>query len=207
MRATIVILASVLGLFAAVGAAAQDRPRGLLWRDSPLPAVFPLQILSAPGEDYYLQLVEIETGEAVLAAYVRGGAQFRVLVPPGTFRLRFAAGRDWQGEERLFGQGSTRLFELPEPLQFGVRDFRTKGGHRVDLRRLGGGEMAGVTPFGLCQALFAADTGPAVTPALPEREAVGVRVPDRVRIEVRAVPCRGPNRKGPPGGAALRRGG
>lgn len=109
-------------------------PAGLLWNRSGLPAVFPLQVKTPPGPDYHLTLIDTQTGSAALAAYIEGGAFFRVLVPPGTFRLRFATGRDWQGEDVLFGEGeATHRFELRRPLTFETRGLGTKAGHIVTL--------------------------------------------------------------------------
>jgi hypothetical protein len=109
-------------------------PAGLLWNRTGLPAVFPLQVKTPPGPDYHLTLIDTQTGEAALAAYINGGAFFRVLVPPGTFRLRFATGRDWQVEDILFGEGeATHHFELRRPLTFETRGLGTKAGHIVTL--------------------------------------------------------------------------
>lgn len=109
-------------------------PAGLLWNRSGLPAVFPLQVKTPPGPDYHLTLIDTQTGEAALAAYIEGGAFFRVLVPPGTFRLRFATGRDWQGGDVLFGEGeATHRFDLRRPLTFETRGLGTKAGHIVTL--------------------------------------------------------------------------
>lgn len=52
-----------------------------------------------------MTLLDAETGEAALAAYIRGGAFFRVLVPPGACRLLFATGKVWQRKASLFGEG------------------------------------------------------------------------------------------------------
>ncbi|SEN31581.1 hypothetical protein SAMN04488077_11537 [Roseovarius tolerans] len=109
-------------------------PAGLLWNRTGLPAVFPLQVKTPPGPDYHLTLIDTQTGEAALAAYIEGGAFFRVLVPPGTFRLRFATGTEWQGEDVLFGQGeATHRFDLRRPLTFETRGLGTKAGHIVTL--------------------------------------------------------------------------
>ena len=94
---------------------------GLMWNRTGLPAVFPLQIKTPAGQDYFLTLIDNETGEDALAAYITGGAFFKVLVPPGIFRLSFATGDTWEGEEGLFGPGAeTQLFKLRGPLIFKI---------------------------------------------------------------------------------------
>lgn len=148
----------VLGLLAllATGAAAEPAKHGLMWHRSGLPAVFPLQVKTLGPQDYYVTLTDAETDKTVLAAYIEGGRFFRVLVPPGTFEVRFAFGNIWQGEEDLFGaDDSTGMFEMPKPLTFGVRNFNTKGGHLVDLRDLSPGLEARIGPKDMlvCQGL------------------------------------------------------
>ena len=116
---------------------------GVMWNRTGLPAVFPLQVKSPIGRDYVLTLVDDETGVSALAAYINGGAFFRVLVPPGTFRVRFAAGTDWRGEEALFGPGAlTETFELEAPLTFEIRNPGIKAGHVIDLSMTAPGQMA-----------------------------------------------------------------
>lgn len=129
---------------------------GLMWHRSGLPAVFPLQVKTLGPQDYYVTLTNVDSDETVLAAYIEGGRFFRVLVPPGTFEVRFAYGNVWQGEEALFGpEGKTAFFDMPDPLTFGVRNFNTKGGHLVDLRDISPGQEARVVPEALfvCQGM------------------------------------------------------
>lgn len=157
MRAGSRAAAAALLLLAALAGApapAQElRPEaGLMWQRSGLPAVFPLQLKTPEGADYFLTLTREAGGEAVLAAYVRGGDFFRVLVPPGRYRLRLASGRDWQGEAQLFGAG-TQDFVLPGVLEFAVQGGGIKAGHTVSLTRDGpqGGWQAAVVGQYICQ--------------------------------------------------------
>ncbi len=129
---------------------------GLMWNRTGLPAVFPLQVKTPAGQDYFLTLINDETGEDALAAYLEGGEFFRVLVPPGIFRLNFAAGDVWQGEEALFGSGkNTRTFELEKPLTFKIRGLGAKAGHLVNLLEVGAGEVveAAVKDQMICQTV------------------------------------------------------
>lgn len=115
-------------------AARTSQPAGLMWNRTGLPAVFPLQVKTPPDQDYFLTLIDEETGDDAFAAYIKGGAFFKVLVPPGVFRLKFAAGDVWQGEEDLFGPDeNTRVFELRKPLTFETRGLAVKAGHIVNL--------------------------------------------------------------------------
>lgn len=151
-------------------ATAGDAPRtGLLWLRSPLPAVFPLQVKTAPGHDYHLMLVEVETRSPALSAYIKGGEFFRVLVPPGQYRLRIGYGTNWHSEEALFGEG-TRYFELDRLLRFETRGIGTKAGHLVDLRNLLKTKEEAIRsePFNLCQSFrLLPDEAPALPLVLP----------------------------------------
>ncbi len=134
----------------AAGNAPERPPAGLMWNRSGLPAVFPLQVKSPEGADYFLVLSG--SGGDALAAYIRGGVFFKVLVPPGQYVLRFAIGTGWLGEARLFGP-DTAVLELPEPLEFAVRGTGIKAGHLVTLtgEPLHGGLRADVEGQFVCQ--------------------------------------------------------
>ncbi|MFD3189505.1 hypothetical protein ACFMPD_04420 [Sedimentitalea sp. HM32M-2] len=119
------------------------RQAGLIWNRSGLPAVFPLQVKSPAGQDFVLTLIDAETGDAALAAYVAGGAFFRVLVPPGRFRLRFSPG-DGAGADAL---------ELTRPLTFALRGPGIKAGHLVEIRSAGDKAPVWVTDLFICQSL------------------------------------------------------
>jgi len=143
------IVALMLAPAAAVSGGGADTvatpPAGLMWNRTGLPAVFPLQVKTPPGQDHVLTLIDADTGTDALAAYIKGGAFFKVLVPPGTYRLTFAFGDVWHGREDLFGPGGdTRVFELRRPLTFETRGLGVKAGHVVDLSTRRPGEIAGV---------------------------------------------------------------
>ena len=133
-------------MFLAAAGIAEERPRGLLWNRSGLAATLPLQVKTDAEADYLLRLQDVGTGQVVLAAYIRGGEFFRVLVPPGQHTLLFDAGTDWQGEDALFGP-ETRSFALKDPLSFGA-GLSTRHGHLVDLTN---GTDIVVRDFALCQ--------------------------------------------------------
>lgn len=132
-----------------------ERPdEGLMWNRTGLPAVFPLQVKTRPGQNYVIVLSHAATGEDVLAAYIIGGRFFRVLVPPGTFDVRFASGEEWKGEGKWFGgDGQTQFLKMPEPLSFEVKGLGVKAGHLIDLTDSAPGQMAqiSVDPVRICQ--------------------------------------------------------
>ena len=116
-----------------LSAMAEDRPRaGLMWNRSGLPATFPLQVKTLPGKDYAIYLTQPDSGEAVMAGYIRGGEFFRLLVPPGEWRLRFAYGTEWQGEDALFGP-LTDWTEMQEVLDFSIVGLNRRRAYIVTL--------------------------------------------------------------------------
>lgn len=123
-------------VMSALSALAEERPKGLIWNRSGLPATLPLLIKTNAGADYFLNLRDVERDKVVLAAYVRGGELFQVLVPPGRFELVFASGEEWQGETRLFGV-HTHLFKLDQPLRFSATMSQRRG-HMIDLTQASG---------------------------------------------------------------------
>lgn len=180
-----VLLLALAGFLAATLSLAADaeRPTGLMWNRSGLPLVFPLNVKSLPGRDYYMVLSHAETGEPVLAAFVRGGEFFRVLAPPSQYDVSFAAGADWQGEEELFGPSETETFALKESLIFAVVDDSTKGGHSIDLRDMGTDGTSEITVAStfICQGVLHRRT--AIVAEIPdatvEDEPVGQQILER----------------------------
>lgn len=166
MSATVVWLRMaliVLGLAMPGAVAAQAAPErtghpahGLMWNRTGLPGVFPLQVKTIVGVNHLLLLSDPDTGTDALAAFIVGGRFFKVLVPPGTYRVRFASGVRWQGEDAMFGrQGETNIIEMPEALTFEVRGLGTKAGHLIDLTQGRPGELAQLhpAPLSICQRI------------------------------------------------------
>lgn len=119
-----------------------------MWNRSGLAATLPLQIKTNRGSDFLMQLREAEGGPAILAAYIRGGEFFRVLVPPGRYSVLFVTGTTWKGEVEQFGPGSRR-FVLDPPLAFRATISRKKG-HLIDLRAV---DRVTVRNWAICQRL------------------------------------------------------
>ena len=182
MKSLFYALIASLVLCPAFAKADADRPRGLMWNKSGLPLVFPLIVKSNPCRDYYLNLSFADTGDPALAAYIRGGEFFRVLVPPGRFDVSFAAGRHWEGETTLFGEGDTVVFALNEPLEFSILNDQTKGGHIVDLRAVSHDGVSGITVAAtfICQGLSGApERTVAAAPQASQNDPVGQDILER----------------------------
>ena len=147
------LLALLMLIAVTLPALAQDRPRaGLMWNRSGLPATLPLVVQTMPGQDYVVFLFPTNGSNAVMAGYIYGGSFFRLLVPPGTWSLRFAHGRDWQNEDALFGR-KTEWTEIEKPMTFSAGIAR-KHGHIIRLIESDGRmRVTSTGPLDLCQAL------------------------------------------------------
>ncbi len=164
-----------------------------MWNRSGQALTLPLQILSDPGADLYLTLDP--GGGPVLAAYIRGGTPFRLLVPPGRYRVGIAAGRDWQDEARLFGAATRHIGALDAPT-FGTEGVGRRSGHLIDLRN----GAVSVRDFGLCRAgaTVARMRPPASTPESgPAMPPVPPTLAEPRRVETRLPPPDQPPVSGP----------
>lgn len=142
--ATAAVVVCLLG--AARAADDGTSSHGLAWNRSGLPATIPLQVRTPAGRHYFLRLAEVESDQDVLAAHIVGGRFFKVLVPPGTFSVRFDFGDEWQGPDVLFGNGDDAgSFVLPDALTFAVQGAHRKEGHLIDLGDFLSGEAPSVS--------------------------------------------------------------
>ena len=153
-----------------------EPPRtGLMWNKTGLPAVFPLQVKTPEGYDYVMTLLVADTGVPALAAYIGGGDFFKVLVPPGRYRVRFAKGEQWQNAALLFGPEKTTFFSLKEPLRFAVLDAGTKAGHMIDMTN-GPSDIA-ITDQFICQRVGLARP-PRVQEPFDTQKSFATRLPE-----------------------------
>lgn len=66
-------------------------------------AIAPFTIHTAPEVNYYVKLVDVDTGKTAVTIFVWGGQSVKTKVPLGTYEFRCATGKHWYGEEELFG--------------------------------------------------------------------------------------------------------
>ena len=114
---------------------------GLVWNLTGRRAEAPLEIVTSPGANYFVKLVDRHTGRDALAAYVVGGRPLTLDVPLGSYHLRYAAGETWRGEPHYFGPGNlTRFSEASTRLDFEVQGHYVSG-YTVELVLQAGGNM------------------------------------------------------------------
>jgi hypothetical protein len=110
--------------------------------DSTLKNKCPGESLLKSDLSYLVKVVDWKSNQTVSTAFIRAGENVELNIPIGTYKLRFASGKTWYGEQHLFGT-KTRYSEISDPatllpLQFKLE--RNKNGWDFGLYRcdLGG---------------------------------------------------------------------
>lgn len=120
--------------------AVAQRP-GVIWNKTLLLPQAPFKIQTSAGSDYYIKLVDAETNLDAMAIYVVGGQDLEVLVPLGYYKMRYAYGETWRGEQHLFGPGNlTSVEEALDNFEFSAA-LRGLQGYTVRLIPKTGGNM------------------------------------------------------------------
>jgi len=115
---------------------------GIIWTNMDREGTSPFAIVTSPGSDYYLKLVDSFSGAEKMGIFVRGGQKIEVLVPTGSYHMRYAAGKTWRGVDHLFGpDGLTSYQKSESTLAFTAEDGYYSG-YTVELIQQIGGNMA-----------------------------------------------------------------
>jgi hypothetical protein len=104
---------------------------GTWWDNTSDRRIAPLKISVSSDEHYYIKVVDAYSEVSVLALFVRSGRTAQIEVPTGTYRLKYAVGDTWYGQEQLFGP-DTRYLEAEDTFTFEVVGQRVRG-HEVEL--------------------------------------------------------------------------
>lgn len=97
--------------------AAEVSSPGMIYNNTGRDEVAPLGITTTAGMNYFIKLVEQETGRDQIGVLIRGGEYLRVLVPLGNYVIRYATGSEWLGTANLFGP-KTNYFEAGSVFTF-----------------------------------------------------------------------------------------
>lgn len=115
---------------------------GLMRNYTGASGVAPLEVRTDADEDYYLKLVDAVTGQDRLTYFIRGGVPLNVEVPLGSYRMRYASGKVWYGEQALFGpDGRTSYAEAGSVFHF-RSDFGRYTGYTVTLIKQVNGNLS-----------------------------------------------------------------
>jgi hypothetical protein len=60
----------------------------------------------------FVQLLDWESNEVITTAFVRSGEMIEIPIPLGSYKLRYAIGTQWYGEEKMFG--SPDMYEITD---------------------------------------------------------------------------------------------
>lgn len=144
-RLLTLILAFTLSFAPFTGAA--DKPEvplpnnGAVHRFTKAKAMAPLQIVTAGEAAHYLvKLSPWQGGKPVLTVFVRAGKSVDLEVPLGSYRIKYAAGEEWQGDQALFGE-ATEFYEADKRFDF-VRTKHGIRGYTIELILQAGGNLA-----------------------------------------------------------------
>ena len=102
-------------------------------------SIAPFNINTQPNTNYFIKLVDHNTGQLALTIFVRGGQNVNIQVPLGSYELRYALGTNWYGEDQLFGPGTA--FEKADTILAFYRNGNQVVGNTVSLIRQVNGNM------------------------------------------------------------------
>ena len=112
-----------------------------MWNKMGRSLLAPFGIETSAGSDYYIKLVDAKTNRDAVAIYVVGGQDLEGFVPVGSYKMRYAYGKIWRGEQHLFGSGSlTRAKEALKRFDF-LASINGINGYTVELIPQIGGNL------------------------------------------------------------------
>lgn len=91
----------------------------------------PLKISAPSGANWFVKLDDWNTGLTRYMLFVRGGEAAEVGVPAGTYRIKFASGSTWYGDEIRFGPDTTYSV-IDKPTTFSIAGSQLLG-HEISL--------------------------------------------------------------------------
>ena len=114
--------------------------QGIRERFTNAKTIAPFRIVTPAGpESYYVKLIDAFTGTPAMSFFIFGGQSFEAEVPLGTYRVKYATGETWYGENHLFGP-TTRYSEADKTFEFSVQGNQISG-YTVELIRQRGGNL------------------------------------------------------------------
>ncbi len=87
----------------------------------------PLEIRTrGQNRHYFVKVTDYYSDQPIATIFVRSGSSTEILVPLGTFRLKYATGQTWYGENYLFGS-ETRYSEADKAFYFTFDGYQYSG--------------------------------------------------------------------------------
>lgn len=101
----------------------------------------PLQLFGPTGQvNTVVKLVDPSRKQPDRHYFVRAGEALNVIVPLGNYKVRYAIGTTWRGNDQLFGE-ETKYFEIQQPLLFQHKK-RQALGHQLVLLPMENGTLS-----------------------------------------------------------------
>lgn len=101
---------------------------GIMWNKTGRQPEAPLAIKTNSGKNFFVKLVNSATGRDMVGIYVVGGQPFETLVPLGSYKIKYAYGDTWRGEQHLFGPNEhTGFSETTWVFNFKISDGYVEG--------------------------------------------------------------------------------
>ena len=93
------------------------------------------------GYHFYIIVLNSRTNEILVSLFIRKGKSIEIQLPLGEYKIRYAAGKDWFGDNDLFGLHTTaysdtkeRIFKFKKTIEIdGRRETTTFKGHSLEL--------------------------------------------------------------------------
>lgn len=90
-------------------------------------AIAPLKIITKEsGQHYFVKIVDWYSGKTVLTIFIRSGQSVNVDLPLGSYKIKYATGKQWYGKTYLFGHETT-YSEADKKLDFEVHGSQVSG--------------------------------------------------------------------------------
>lgn len=85
------------------------------------------------NNNYYVEVLDWQSGKIVTTAFVRSHEMIVIPVPYGTYKLRYAEGKEWYGDKVMFG--SPDMYEMTEKYTGTAArlEFNANGGHDISV--------------------------------------------------------------------------
>lgn len=114
-----------------------------------LNGVAPLEIKVSYGSNYWIQIVNIQTDKELASYFIRSGDILNIRLPVGNYKIKYAYGQTWFGEENLFGK-NTNYAEADETMNFNF-DGYSYNGYTIELIQQINGNL---NTFGISKEQF-----------------------------------------------------
>jgi hypothetical protein len=109
-------------------------PHGVYWQYGTSSLTGSLTIKTSAGENYFVKLVDVRDDATKIELFIHGGTILGADVPLGTFKIKYASGLVWCGENELFGSDTVieeadKTFDFSSNNEWTVELIAQRGGN------------------------------------------------------------------------------